>query len=578
MNNNNNINNDNIIEHCCQCKSPSQLALPLAKFTCGHSACYNCIKNHLSIEQVLSFKSSPTISLECIYNNQTCSDNGYYVLSVGALVDYISTRAKSALNYNENENIYSSKLKNKNRDIEKTLTQIAKNYKEKINNDVQITCDKIDVLILYLNESKNEYRTKMENVYETFYSVLKVVKFLLNESEYYNDVNQDCIKLIKDKINFTVDIENEIKEQSDSIFNVLAKEIKNIKNTSTNETNALLLNGTNNNNNNGNTNSNNNNNTNNNGGANESLFSCDVEKVNSSNIEGVFYGHTNTIWSLLELNENTIASGSYDNSICIWNINNHEAIQTLTKHKSKVNVLININIETSSNEGSVFASGSADTTIVIWGRPLEVNSQYTALTTLYGHTSSINAMIQYNNDKLISGAHEIIIWDMNKNYNIISILSTYKYPVTSLCSFDLGSGFISGSFENIYLWSNKLKCVNLIKTNGHYVTCLYYVSDRQLVFSGAYDKSIRVWNVVENNKCLKILKEHTNTVWGLFAMNKVKLCSSSSNEIIIWDMNKFVSLVVIQEHNYALIKLKNGRFAYGCYDNKIKILNTDEYN
>ena len=61
-------------------------------------------------------------------------------------------------------------------------------------------------------------------------------------------------------------------------------------------------------------------------------------------------------------------------------------------------------------------------------------------------------------------------------------------------------------------------------------------------------------------------------------MNKVKLCSSSSNEIIIWDMNKFVSLVVIQEHNYALIKLKNGRFAYGCYDNKIKILNTDEYN
>ena len=55
------------------------------------------------------------------------------------------------------------------------------------------------------------------------------------------------------------------------------------------------------------------------------------------------------------------------------------------------------------------------------------------------------------------------------------------------------------------------------------------------------------------------------------------MCSGSSNEIIIWDMNMFVSLVVIEEDNYALIRLSNGRFAYGCFDNKIKVLNTDEF-
>ena len=468
---------------CSICKSEKN---QVVKFSCNHQCCFECIKNSLTLTQVLKYKSSSTISIDCLENKQNCKENGYYVLSISSLLEYLSMNSSNNLNYNENNHIYSSKLKNKNRDIERTITNLSKQYKDMINND----------------------------------------------------------------------IETEIREQSYSVFDCLAKEIKNIKSNTTVETMISSLNNIN----------------------NESLFSCDVEKVNTSNIEGVFYGHTNTIWTLIELNETTIASGSYDNSICIWNMNNHEAIQTLNKHKSKVTSLLKLlppnNVE---NSELIFASGSADTTLIIWGCPSNVSSQYTPLTTLYGHTSTVNSMIQFGSDKLISGAHEIIVWDMNKNYNIISILSTYKFPVTSLCNSSLGDGFFSGSFENIYIWSPKLKCVSMIKTNGHYITCLCYLNDRNLLLSGAYDKTIRVWDRKNNNKNIRVLKEHTNTVWEIFQINKVKMCSGSSNEIIIWDMNMFVSLVVIEEDNYALIRLSNGRFAYGCFDNKIKVLNTDEF-
>ena len=538
---------------CSICKSEKN---QVAKFSCSHQFCFECIKNSLTLTQVLKYKNSSTISIDCLDNKQNCKENGYYVLSISSLLEYLSMNSSNNLNYNENNHIYSSKLKNKNRDIERTITNLSKQYKDMINNDIVNTCNKIDVLILYLNETKGEYKQKLEKIYENFNTILKVSKFLLIESDYYNDVNQDCLKLIKDNINFANDIETEIREQSYSVFDCLAKEIKNIKSNTTVETMISSLNNIN----------------------NESLFSCDVEKVNTSNIEGVFYGHTNTIWTLIELNETTIASGSYDNSICIWNMNNHEAIQTLNKHKSKVTRLLKLlppsNVE---NSELIFASGSADTTIIIWGCPSNVSSQYAPLTTLYGHTSTVNSMIQFGSDKLISGAHEIIVWDMNKNYNIISILSTYKYPVTSLCNSSLGDGFFSGSFENIYIWSPKLKCVSMIKTNGHYITCLCYLNDRNLLLSGAYDKTIRVWDRKNNNKNIRVLKEHTNTVWEIFQINKVKMCSGSSNEIIIWDMNMFVSLVVIEEDNYALIRLSNGRFAYGCFDNKIKVLNTDEF-
>ena len=78
-------------------------------------------------------------------------------------------------------------------------------------------------------------------------------------------------------------------------------------------------------------------------------------------------------------------------------------MQTLNKHKSKVTKLLHIlPLNPNDTSESIFASGSADTTIIIWGCPNNVSSQYAPLTTLYGHSSSVNTMLQFNNDKLIS--------------------------------------------------------------------------------------------------------------------------------------------------------------------------------
>lgn len=57
----------------------------------------------------------------------------------------------------------------------------------------------------------------------------------------------------------------------------------------------------------------------------------------------------------------------------------------------------------------------------------------------------------------------------------------------------------------------------------------------------------------------------------------MKLISSSFYEIIVWNLDNFSKLLTISTNNFSLIKLKNGNFAYGSIDNKIKILNTQEY-
>ena len=86
-------------------------------------------------------------------------------------------------------------------------------------------------------------------------------------------------------------------------------------------------------------------------------------------------GHNNSIRGLCQINENFFASGSFDFSIKIWEINTWECIQTLVGHDSNIICVISLynNINKSKNHGDnyikkplLIASCSNDKTIKIW--------------------------------------------------------------------------------------------------------------------------------------------------------------------------------------------------------------------
>ena len=53
--------------------------------------------------------------------------------------------------------------------------------------------------------------------------------------------------------------------------------------------------------------------------------------------------HNGNICSLLKLNSNEIISGSWDNTIKIWNLEKNECIKTLNGHTSGVRCLLKLN-------------------------------------------------------------------------------------------------------------------------------------------------------------------------------------------------------------------------------------------
>jgi WD40 repeat protein len=56
-----------------------------------------------------------------------------------------------------------------------------------------------------------------------------------------------------------------------------------------------------------------------------------------------------------------LVSGSYDETIKIWNLSTGKEVHTLTGHKAEVNSVA------LSADGQMLVSGSTDTTIKVWG-------------------------------------------------------------------------------------------------------------------------------------------------------------------------------------------------------------------
>ena len=145
------------------------------------------------------------------------------------------------------------------------------------------------------------------------------------------------------------------------------------------------------------------------------IFSNSLEHM------GTFYEYKTAIICLCAISHKILASGSWDNTIKIWDIENRAIMSTLSQHTKCVHALCNI------SEG-VFVSGSNDKSLIIWSKYELPGSSSTSTYThrvLTGHKSGIIGIIRINNREIISGEYlgDLKIWDIVEgvcNRHIIS--------------------------------------------------------------------------------------------------------------------------------------------------------------
>ena len=133
------------------------------------------------------------------------------------------------------------------------------------------------------------------------------------------------------------------------------------------------------------------------------LFSNSLEHM------GYFSGHEAWILCLCPISNKILASGSLDDTIKIWNIEDRSIMSTLSGHTDTVNALCYV------KEG-IFVSGSDDKLLIVWSKSRPESSTYSHRQRLTGHKSWIRGIIRLNNREIVSGEWkgDLMIWNIDQ--------------------------------------------------------------------------------------------------------------------------------------------------------------------
>ncbi len=190
----------------------------------------------------------------------------------------------------------------------------------------------------------------------------------------------------------------------------------------------------------------------------------------------------------------TIATGSADYTIKLWDIKTLAQKRILKGHREKVQAVA------FSHDGETLASGSWDSTIKIWD--ISPNPQKDTIT-LNGHRGVVNS-IAFNPDGklLVSGSADntIKLWDISTGEEIYSTIEHQDEVLAVAFSPDgaiIASGSCDGSGRrcdrNIKLWHLQGDLISTLSNISAPVKSVIFSSDGQLLVSGSSDKTIKIW-------------------------------------------------------------------------------------
>ena len=275
-----------------------------------------------------------------------------------------------------------------------------------------------------------------------------------------------------------------------------------------------------------------------------------------------------------------LASGSYDDTIKIWDAKTGREIRTIQGHYGFTNISY-------SPDGQFLASGSIidDTdTIKIWdaktGREIR---------TIQGHSSFTNT-VSYSPDGkfLVSGDDDgnIEIWDAERGQRLYSFQG-HSDDVKSVNYSPDGRFFASGSGDDtVKIWEVATgKELQTFTGHSSSVYSVNYSPDGRFLASGSQDNTIKIWEVA-TGKALQTFRGHFGVTFSSVdhSPNGRYLASASTSflggDIIIWDLATGKKLQTLRGHSDWIFSINyspDGKFlASSSEDDTIKIWRVGE--
>ncbi|MCY7320593.1 MAG: hypothetical protein LH660_02030, partial [Phormidesmis sp. CAN_BIN36] len=292
-------------------------------------------------------------------------------------------------------------------------------------------------------------------------------------------------------------------------------------------------------------------------------------------------GHTDVVWGVsFSPDGKTLASGSQDKTIKLWDRETGREIRTLKGH---TDVVTSISF---SPDGKTLASGSEDKTIKLWDR--ETGKE---IRTLKSHARVYSVSFSLDGKTLASGSggsdgktlasrsgdKTIKLWNLETGKEIRT-LKGHAGDVLSVSFSPDRKTLASGSRDNmIKLWNVATgKEIRTLKGHAGEVLSVSFSPDRKSLASGSHDQTIKLWNV-ETGKEIRTLKGHEGKVWSVsFSPDSKTLASGSEDKTIrLWDPNTEKETRTLKRHEgrvWSVSFSRDGKtLASSSWDQTIKL-------
>ncbi|KAG9236720.1 WD40-repeat-containing domain protein [Amylocarpus encephaloides] len=239
------------------------------------------------------------------------------------------------------------------------------------------------------------------------------------------------------------------------------------------------------------------------------------------------WGHTSGVRAL-QFDEAKLISGSMDHTLRVWNWRTGECLKTMTGHTGGA-IAVNF-------DGSILASGSVDKSIRVWN--------YDARQTfcLRGHKDWVNAVKVDSASRTLFSASDdctVRLWDLDSARTIqifeghvgqvqqVTLLPAEYEPEEVSAKDDDGSSSVGGASDQ-----------DPSTPHPTYTPFDKWPEDRlrppRYMVTGGLDSTVRLWDVT-TGKCLKTFFGHLEGIWAL-AADTLRVVSGAEDRLVkVWD-------------------------------------------